>query len=245
MTEDAREKSSPLVERTIDTLGRQIVQGRIRPGGPLPAEPEIARSVGVGRNVVREATKILSSMGLVRVTQGSGTTVQSQDQWNYFDRRVIEWAIESDHLRDGLIDDLNALRMIIEPEVAAMAARVATTTERLRLFEAYEEMERNKSIPEKAVAADILFHRRLFAAAHNKFLSTLLRAVVAVLRANFRLAISTDREVIEFLEEHRLVAEAVNDRNPKLARASMLTLIQNNQRQLAEMRATLNIQAQD
>lgn len=233
------ERASPLVERTIDALGRRIVHGTYAPDTALPTETEIAKSTGVGRNVVREATKYLTSMGLLRIAQGSGTKVQPKENWNYLDSRIIQWAMDSDDLRDGLIDELSALRYIVEPEVAAMAAELATITEKLRLFEALEAMEANKDDPEKAVEADILFHRRLFAAAHNKFLVTLLRAVVAVLRANFELAIRADYAIIEFLDEHRQVAEAVYDRNPDEARSCMRKLLRRNERHLSEMRAAL------
>ena len=101
-------------------------------------------------------------------------------------------------------------------------------------------MEANKEIPERAVEADILFHRRMFAAAHNKFLSALLQTVVVVLRANFELAIKAQHEVIGFLEEHRLVAEAINDRDPDGARTCMRNLLRNNERHLTEMRAALS-----
>ncbi len=240
MTIHELEKTSPLVERIIDMLGRRIVHGVLAPNASLPTESEIARSAGVGRNVVREASKVLGSMGLLHITQGSGTRVRPRHSWNYLDQRVIGWAMESDELRDGLIDELSTLRFIVEPEVAALAAELASTTEILRLFEACEEMEANKEIPEKAVEADILYHRRMFAAAHNKFLSTLLQTVVVVLRANFELAIKAQCEFIEFLEEHRLVAEAINNRNPDEARSCMKNLLGNNERHLTEMRAALS-----
>lgn len=232
-------RSPSLVDVATDRIGRQIIQGTYPQNTLLPTESEIATSLGVGRNVVREATKILTSKGLLRITQGSGTTVQPEEGWNYLDQQVINWAMESTDMRDGLIDELATLRFIVEPEVAALAAERASTTEILRLFEAYEEMEKNRDIPEKAVEADILFHRRLFAAAHNKFLTALLRTVVAVLRANFVLAIKADYAIIEFLEEHRLVAEAVNNRDPDGARAIMQQLLNNNKQHLVEMRAAI------
>lgn len=232
-------RAPSLVDVATDRIGRQIIQGTYPQNTLLPTESEIAASLGVGRNVVREATKILTSKGLLRITQGSGTTVQPEEGWNYLDQQVISWAMESGELREGLIDELATLRFIVEPEVAALAAEQASTTEILRLFEAYEEMEKNRDIPEKAVEADILFHRRLFAAAHNKFLTALLRTVVAVLRANFALAIKADYAIIEFLEEHRLVAEAVNNRDPAGARAIMQQLLLNNKQNLIDMRAAI------
>lgn len=115
-------------------------------------------------------------------------------------------AVGDHESRHWLIDELSTLRFIVEPVVAAFVVELTSATEKLRLFEAHEEMEANKDIPERAVDADILFHRRMLAIARNKFLSALLQTVVLVLRANVKRATKAQHEVIEFLEEHRLVA---------------------------------------
>ena len=59
-------------------------------------------------------------------------------------------------------------------------------------------------------------------------------------RADFELAIKAEHEVTEFLEEHRLVAEAINDRDPDGARSRMRNLLHNNECHLTEMRAALS-----
>ena len=225
-----------LMVRIVDALGRAIVHGHYPQESPLPPETELARSIGAGRNVIREAIKVLSAKGLVRVAHGSGTPVLPQSEWNFFDQQVIGWTLESEAMRDGLVDELSTLRFVIEPEVAALAASSATTTEVLRLFEAYEQMEANLSDRNRAVEADILFHRRLFEACHNRLMTQFLRTVITVLRANFELAIMADHMVIRFLEEHREVAEAVHRHEPDSARVAMQGLLLNNRKNLTEMR---------
>ena len=232
----AMARSPSLVARTVDTLGRAIVLGQYPQEFPLPPENELARSMGVGRNAIREAIKVLSTKGLVRVAQGTGTPVQPQSEWDFFDQQIIGWALESEAMRDSLVDELSALRFVIEPEVAAMAASAATTTEMLRLFEAYEQMEANSADRNRAVEADILFHRRLFEACHNRLMMQFLRTVISVLRANFELAIKAEHMVIRFLEEHREVAEAVHRHEPDAARIAMQGLLLNNRKNLTEMR---------
>lgn len=226
-----------LVARTVDTLGRSIVQGGYPTDTLLPPEGEIGRLLGVGRNVVREAIKLLSAKGLVRVAQGAGTPVLPESEWDYFDQQVIGWSLESDLLRDRLVDELSAVRFVVEPAIAAMAAEGATTTEVLRLFEAYERMEAELGNRDREVEADILFHRRLFEASHNRLMMGFLRTVVAVLRSNFELAIKADHVIIRYLKEHRDVAEAVRRRDPDGAHAAMRELLLNNRNNLAEMRA--------
>lgn len=236
----ASTRSPSLVDKAVDTLGRGVIRGDYEPGDLMPPEAEIASSLGISRNVAREAFKILASKGLVRIVQGSGTRIQSEEEWNYLDQQLIGWAMEADQLRDGLIDQLSQLRYIVEPEVAALAAEHASTTEILRLFEAQEAMERHRNEPELAVEADILFHRHLFAAAHNKFLNALLRTVIVILRANFSLAIKADYDIIKFLDEHRVVAEAIHRRDPDAARQAMRGLLDNNRTHLIDMRKTVS-----
>ncbi|MEO1103626.1 MAG: FadR/GntR family transcriptional regulator [Pseudomonadota bacterium] len=225
-----------LVERTVNALGREIATGARRPGESLPPEAEIARLQGVSRNVVREAMRMLATKGLLSIAQGSGTVVQPLSDWNFFDRRVIEWILQTPEMRDELVDELNTLRLIVEPEVCALATKVATMTEVLRLFEALELMETHVTDPVRTVEHDILFHRRLFEASHNRLLMSMLRAVEAVLRSNFAVAIRVDHAIADFLREHRAVAEAIHRRDPEEAREAMRTLLINNITNLTHMR---------
>ena len=58
----------------------------------------------------------------------------------------------------------------------------------------------------------------MFATTHDKFLSTLPQTVAVVLKAIFEPVIEMKCAIFEFLEEHRLAAEAVNGRDLDEAR---------------------------
>ncbi len=229
-------RTPSLVARTVDALGRAIVHGTYRPAMLLPPEAELARTLGVGRNVVRESIKVLAAKGLVRVTQGSGTPVLPDRNRHYFDQHVIDWVLESHDQRDALVDDLATLRFVIEPAVAALAATAAINTEILRVFEACDRMEAGLDDRRQEVEADILFHHRLFEACHKRLMMGFLKVVVAVMRSNFELALNADHMITRYLAEHRAVADAVQRREPDTARAAMQGLLRDNARNLSEMR---------
>lgn len=228
-----------LVAHALNTLGRAIVRGDHQPGTNLPTEPELALSLGVGRNVVREAVKVLTSKQMLKTERRAGTTILPTGTWNHLDQDVIQWSLADPAKRNELIDELTALRFIIEPEVAAMAARNATTSEALRLAEAYEDMQANAHDEAEAISADILFHERLFEACHNQLLHSLVRTVVVVLRANFELSIKDGKGFIRNLEEHGQVADAVHRHDPEAARAAMLRILTTNAKGIELMRRTL------
>ena len=60
----------------VAQMTRNIAAGAIPPGSRLPSEPELMAQLGVGRNALREAIKILETFGLVVIRRGDGTYIQ-------------------------------------------------------------------------------------------------------------------------------------------------------------------------
>ena len=58
-------KSESVVQRVINCLTDAMVNKELKPGDKLPTEPELAAAFGVARTSVREATKILTYMGVL------------------------------------------------------------------------------------------------------------------------------------------------------------------------------------
>jgi DNA-binding FadR family transcriptional regulator len=221
--------------RVARTIGMAIARGDYAPGANLPVEAELCRSLRVGRNVLREAVKTLAGKGLLRTVRRTGTVVQPKNQWNLLDPDVLRWTLAADALRYDLLLELTRLRAMIEPEVAAMAAKNATTTETLRLYEAYEAMRRHRNDSVLAIETDLRFHRCLFAGAHSQLVASLFRSFSVLLRANFELTLGSKGGYIRNLEQHGDVAEAVHRRDPDAARRAMLRLLANNEADLAEV----------
>lgn len=64
-----------LAERAADDLRIAILDGHFGTPGRLPAEPELARQLGVSRATLRHAISVLQDEGLVTRRHGSGTYV--------------------------------------------------------------------------------------------------------------------------------------------------------------------------
>ncbi len=94
------ERPEPLSERVYATLREHLRAGRIRAGEPL-AEGTLAEQLGVSRTPVREAMARLASEGLV-VADGRSFTLPA--------------------LADSDIEDIYALRFLLEPEALRLVA---------------------------------------------------------------------------------------------------------------------------
>jgi len=103
------ERHEPLGGRVYATLRQHLRAGRIAPGQPLQ-EAALAEQLGVSRTPVREALRRLQSDGLV-VSDGRGYSVPA--------------------LSDQDIEDIYALRFLIEPEAMRRVAALNGARQRL------------------------------------------------------------------------------------------------------------------
>ena len=110
-----------LGEITAQKLVRMIQEKGYVPGDKLPTEMELSEVLGVGRNTVREALRILMSRNIVTVRQGSGTFVSEK---NGIPDDPLGFTMMED--TGKLTRDLLQVRVILEPPIAALAAQNAT-----------------------------------------------------------------------------------------------------------------------
>ena len=106
------------VARRIESL---IRSGELRVGSRLPPEPELAAMLGVSRSSLREGLKGLMFLGLIKARPGRGTYIQSS--LGRGAGRHFQWMVL---LREVKYLELYELRKILEPTVAAIAARRAS-----------------------------------------------------------------------------------------------------------------------
>src|SRR4029450_13689176 len=124
----------------LEELAHAVISGTFAEGAVLPREPTLCEEFGFSRTVIREGLKLLEERGLVRVEQGRGTTVQPRDSWNLLDPLVIRIALEYDHDM-SLLDDLIAVRRVLEREMPRVAASKIRDDELAALEKSIGEME--------------------------------------------------------------------------------------------------------
>lgn len=208
----------------LDSLGIAIVTGRYR-DAPFPTEAEIARAHGVSRSVTREAVKMLTAKGLVSARPRQGTVVQPSSSWNLFDPDVLRWLLERPFSID-LLRQFTQLRIAIEPEAAALAARrgdPAALASVERRLEGMRDADRGRG---DVLEADIAFHVAVLQAAGNPFYAQFRDVVATALAKSIRFT-NRIKGHSASIAEHQAVTDAIGARDADGARAAMRALIGN------------------
>ena len=208
----------PLATRVAEHLSREIHAGRIAPQSRLPTEHELAETLGVSRNVVREALSQLRADGLVYVRQGAGTFALAPE-----DSKVIRL----DPLLLGDASDLGQLfelRAILETEAAGLAAARINSDGLDVLAGALARMQGSERTRDDSVAADLEFHREISQATGNTYIQIFTTYIAGQIRDTIYLARRAqpiDVVVDETIAEHEAIFSALKAGDEAHARAVM------------------------
>lgn len=101
---------------SAQTLPRQVARalvgsmllGHFKPGDPLPAAADLAREFEVSRPVVREALKIVATLGMVTSRQGRYSRVADRGAWNDLSAELLAARLEVGALDDIMADSLES-----------------------------------------------------------------------------------------------------------------------------------------
>ncbi|MCB0005370.1 MAG: FadR family transcriptional regulator, partial [Anaerolineales bacterium] len=117
-------KRSAISEDVTLHIMELIRNGKLRPGDKLPAERQLAESLGVSRVSLREGLRTLAFMNILDVRTGDGTYISSLDSQDLVEPLTFVLDINTQTLQE-----LAQARRLIEPYLAAEAARHITDEE--------------------------------------------------------------------------------------------------------------------
>ncbi|MBF7013472.1 FadR/GntR family transcriptional regulator [Novosphingobium resinovorum] len=220
--EPATQLGRNLTYGLLDNIGRAIVTGRFE-NQVFPTEAELAKQHGVSRSVTREAVKMLTAKGLLSARPRQGTTVQPTSSWNLFDTDVLRWMLER-RLSLDLLRQFNELRVAVEPEAAALAARVAGEDDITRIDDGLRRMQAAERGLDDPLEADIAFHVAVLRASKNPFYIQLRDVVGTALRTSIRFTNRIKGRTAD-VAEHAKVRDAIASRDASAARVAMRTII--------------------
>lgn len=201
--------STGLHGSVLDRIGLLVTSGELAAGQVLRIE-ELETRFGVSRSVIREAIRVLESMGLLSSRRRVGVTVAPKTGWNVLDPRVIRWRLDGRD-REEQLRSLSELRRGIEPAAASLAAQRATPEQCGVLTGAVMQMAvhgRSGDL-EAYLVEDILFHRTLLEASGNEMLAALTNVVAEVLAGRTHHHLMPARPEPAAIRWHAEVAQAV------------------------------------
>ena len=193
-----------------------VQSDNLKPGDRLPPERQLATMFGVSRNSVREAIKSLEQQGLLISRPGAGTYIAEDTQENLTAALGNAFAQARHRL-----EDIFELRLLLEPQIAHLAAQRITQDEIEELSGLMDIFEKNLHDGQPVFFLDQAFHDAIAAATGNRSITRLMEQMHDLLRESRDEALQSPTRSIRSLEDHQKILSALSSQDPERAREAM------------------------
>lgn len=212
-------------------LRQQIIDGQYAVGSRLPPERQLAETWGVSRTIVREALLMLELEGTVDIRQSSGVYVMCIPSTNG------EEAFYNSEI--GPFEMLQA-RQLLESNVAAFAAKMATKADIENLRRILEQEQRAIATDDNSQDNDKLFHIILAGATQNQLLLETVTSIwrqqeASPLWQQLRPQFNTRTWRLKWLGDHQTLLAALRRRDIMGSWQGMWQHIENEKKSLLEV----------
>jgi len=203
----------------MDSIVGDLLANRLKPGDRLPTEPELCEKYGVSRNTVREAIKMLSILGLIKIKRGDGTYIAESISTMSVNPLLLGLALEP---RTSW--EIIELRHLLDTGVFELLVDKADDADIDRL----EEMNNNilKMTESGNVDIDVLFkmdldfHKACYELNKNRLLIYLYNALYEMFAPSIKESVSHDPGSI--YRNHAVIIKALRTRDKNMVRTAVL-----------------------
>lgn len=215
--------SKKLYIQIYNQILAEIQAGSFKVGDKLPSERELCAQFGVSRAPVRQALSALEMNGIIYSRQGEGVFVKSTHITNG----------NSQSLESVSPEDIVEARMNIEPLIIKFAALRATDEDIEELKQTIKKMEEETRSGIYVPETDEQLHMGIAKASHNDLFITFMSSITSAMKQQEMWQFIRDRTVTRSdyqevnFQEHKLLIQAIEDRNEKEAVERMTTHMQN------------------
>jgi DNA-binding FadR family transcriptional regulator len=231
LLENQSKISNELLTRQIaDLICRLLNERALIAGKKIPNEFELGRIFGVGRGTIREAVKLLVSRNILEIKRGKGTFVCENPG-------VIDDPFGFRYHEDKrkLVSDLVDIRILLEPEAAALAAVHASVVDIARMRVLAERVDRLAYENNDYSAEDSKLHTMIAKSSQNMVMPNF----IPIIRWGIELYNHTmDKfQTEKALRIHTDIIDAIEARDCDSARRAMRVHIEFNRKNVRRFNA--------
>ncbi len=201
-----------VVTEVLNRITESIIRGDIKPGERIPAEMELMEKLGVGRNSIREAIKMLVAMGVLEVRRGSGTYVATQMNSSIINPLVFSLIIEP---KAG--DELYEFRKLFDTMVMLLAIDRVSKEDVAQLRGLLQEAMDRYDGGERDIGffadQDIRFHKELLEMTKNHLFMRVGSFIMALFPQYIRKSLSQPNGISRSIRNHMEIVDLIEQQD--------------------------------
>lgn len=206
-----------LAAKVAYEVKQYIVDGNLTPGDRLPSESELMTEYGVSRSSIREAIRLLRAENVVEIKKGVGTFV-SQRTGIADDPLGLQFSTKD---KADLLEDLLEARLLIEPEIAFLAAMRVEKRDIEKLHTILENIRKTTVHSDEHTMLDVEFHTAIARCTHNSVLKKVVPIICESIIEGYPETIYTEGSFERSIKSHINLFDSIQKGDALRARYEM------------------------
>ncbi|HWR10694.1 MAG TPA: FadR/GntR family transcriptional regulator [Rectinemataceae bacterium] len=211
-------KKVPITEQVVKKIMDSITSGSYAEGSKLPPEQALCKELNVGRSTIREAFRVLQTMGYVELKPGKGAYVYCRTgddsiyARNWFKENVLQ------------LKDFIEAREAIETLAIKVAIEKGTKEEFLHIEAIHDEFlnAATSNDSTKLALLDKSFHEFIVSMTHNHLLIKMYNTVSKAFEEYRSISFSVPMNVESAIYAHTKIVRAMKQRDTSVAVESVV-----------------------
>ena len=204
----------PLAEQVAVYILNYIIDNNLEVGAKIPNEFELGKMINVSRTTIREAIKILVSRQILEIRRGAGTFVSER-------QGITDDPLGLTFVKDKtkLALDLVSVRLMLEPEIAMMAADHATPEQIGEMKLQCDQIEELIKSGRDHMEADIRLHTMIASCSGN----SVVEKLIPVINSSIAVFVDVTNRALgqETIETHREIVNCIAERDAEGSKCAM------------------------
>ena len=207
-----------VLDSTVNRIRDYIRSDAVKTGDKMPTEAEMVRQLGISRSTLREAYRVLQTLGFISMKPGRGAFVESK-----VGQSTAEGASRWVAAHGGQLSEYMDVRRALEPKAIELACIHASADDIDRVETIGREFEKAVDGDDavRLATLDEAFHHAILQASGNALLTTIMDQVNAEI-FEYRCQIFSIPSLRKnAVGPHREIVAALNDRDVDAACRAM------------------------
>ncbi|WP_139207285.1 GntR family transcriptional regulator [Halobacillus dabanensis] len=194
----------------VSVIKDSLIEGKLKPGDKLPTEMELIDQLGVSRTPVREAIKILESIGVIQIKRGEGMFITDSSSKLTMNPLIFSLIMHS-HNVEQLIEFRQHFELLLMNMIITKKDKNLNKIE--AVYDSQVERMSQDLTAEELVDIDLEFHYAILEETENPFTMEIGRTIYELIRPkmiHFKdpegidRTLATHKEHLEFMKGEKV-----------------------------------------
>ncbi|MFA1818880.1 FadR/GntR family transcriptional regulator [Virgibacillus oceani] len=216
--------SRTISSEIVTIIKDNLINGSLKPGDKLPTEKELMQQLGVSRTPVREAIKILESIGVIQIKRGEGMFITNNVSQFTLNPLIFSLIMHSNNM-EKLIEFRQHFEVLLMNMIITEKKSIDGIDEVYR--SQLERMHPDLS-PEELADIDLEFHHAVLEATDNPFVIEIGNTIYEIIKPNM-IHFKHARNIERTLNTHNFYLELLRGNKKFNSSIVVQQMIKNNE----------------